>query len=197
MNNRMRATLFLLVVSLLMQAIASASTTGVPARSGRVSQSLKERTVEDKIPRHVPIRIKLNARNERPFKDLNNPKWLGDFELQVTNTSEKPIYFLEIWLLLPDFINGDGHPDGFPLRYGRMEFIHFDTLPLPTDQPVKPGETFIFKIREQDRRGWEQHKVRDNMPDPKMVEIKFAQLSFGDGSGFNGTDAKPYPYQRN
>jgi len=145
----------------------------------------------------VPIRIKLNAKAEKAFKDIDNPKWLGDFELQVTNTSDKPIYFLEIWLILPDFINGDGRPDGFTLRRGRMEFIYFDTLATPADTPIQSGETYTLKIPNDERRGWEQHKVRDNVPNPMKVQIVFVQLSFGDGSGFNGTDAKPYPYKRN
>ena len=193
-NKRVRAGLFLLAVPLLIQASASVYSA---ARSGRVSQSLNERTVEDKIPKHVPIRIKLNAKAEKAFKDIDNPKWLGDFELQVTNTSDKPIYFLEIWLILPDFINGDGRPDGFTLRRGRMEFIYFDTLATPADTPIQSGETYTLKIPNDERRGWEQHKVRDNVPNPMKVQIVFVQLSFGDGSGFNGTDAKPYPYKRN
>src|SRR5881396_2315597 len=54
----------------------------------------EERQVEDSIPKHVPIKVKLKREKEAKFKDLNNSDWLRDFELEVTNTSNKPIYFL-------------------------------------------------------------------------------------------------------
>jgi hypothetical protein len=156
----------------------------------------EERALEDKIPKHVPLKIKIRAEKEKSFKDLNNEKWMRDFELEVTNTSGKPIYFLELWLEYPEVISENGHKVGVPLRYGRMDFIHFDTLALPTDIPIKPGETIAFTIPEQDLRGWLAHKLRENRQEPKKIEITFAQLSYGDGSGFNGTDARPYPYKR-
>lgn len=161
-----------------------------------IAQSKEERAVEDKIPKHVPIRIKIRAEKEKAFKDLNNEKWMRDFELEVTNTSGKPIYFLELWVELPEIISGSGHPVGVPLRYGRMDFIHFNTLATTNDMPIGPGTTYTFKIPEEDQSGWQAHKVRENRTDPKKIQIVFVQLAFGDGSGFNGTDAMPYPYKR-
>jgi len=32
-----------------------------------------ERTIEDKIPKHVPIKFKLKADKEKKIKDLSNP----------------------------------------------------------------------------------------------------------------------------
>jgi hypothetical protein len=161
-----------------------------------IAQSKEEREVEDKIPKHVPIKIKLKAEKEKAFKDLKNEKWHRDFELEVTNTSDKPIYFLELWVVLPEVITENGLVVGVPLRYGRIEFIHFDTAPLPSDVPIPPGATHTFTIPENNQRGWEWHKSRENRSDPKKIQMIFVQLSFGDGSGFNGTDAKPYPYKR-
>ncbi len=156
----------------------------------------EERGLEDKIPKHVPIRIKIKVEKEKAFKDLTNARWLRDFELEVTNTSNKPIYFLEIWADFPEIISANGHKVGFSLRHGRIDFIHFSTLRIPTDIPIRPGETYSFTIAENYQRGWETHKVAQNWPDPKKVRITFTQLSYGDGSGFNGSDAKPYPYKR-
>jgi hypothetical protein len=161
-----------------------------------IAQSKDQREVEDKIPKHVPIKVKIKAEKEKAFKDLKNEKWLRDLELEVTNTSGKPIYFLELWVVFPEVIAEDGHKVGIPLRYGRIEFIDFDTVPLPSDMPIPAGATHIFTIPENNQRGWEWHKNKENRPDPKRVEIIFVQLSYGDGSGFNGTDAKPYPYKR-
>lgn len=148
-----------------------------------------ERVVEFKIPKHVPIKVKLKSEKEKAIKDLKNEKWYQDFQIEVTNTSDKPIYFLDMWLILPDFINPSGRPDGFVLKYGRMDFLDFDTRPISTDIPIAPGSTYVFEIPEQFRKGWAAHKQRDNVSDPRRLELSLTQLSFGDGSGFIGSDA--------
>ena len=157
----------------------------------------EERKVENEIPKHVPIKVKLKADKEKKFKDLDNPGWYRDFELEVTNTSEKPIYFLELWLVYPEINSGNGAPVGIPLRYGRMNFIEQKTVPLPTDVPIQPGETYVFTIPDSDRKGWEWHKKHENTPDPKKVLLQFVHLSFGDGTGFGTSGAKPFPYRKN
>jgi hypothetical protein len=55
----------------------------------------EERQLEDAIPKHVPIKVKIKAEKEKAFKDLHNEKWLRDLEIEVTNTGTKPIYFLD------------------------------------------------------------------------------------------------------
>jgi len=157
----------------------------------------EERKFEDEIPKHVPIKFKLKAEKEKKFKDLQNPLWYRDFELEVTNTSNKPIYYLDLVLLYPEIESGTGAPVVVPLRYGRMNFIDHHTVPLPTDVPILPGESYTFSIPESDRKGWEWHKIHKNMPDPKKVVLQFGALSFGDGTGFDTLQAVPYPYRKN
>jgi hypothetical protein len=163
---------------------------------GSSTAQTSERELDYKIPTHVPITIKLRKEKEKAVKDLRNVRWLGDFELEVANTSIKPIYFLELWVMLPEITSENGGLVGIPLRYGRMAFIEHDKLPLPDDVPIRPGETYTFKIPEKDQRGWYAHKAKGNMTDPKKLQIIFVQLSFGDGTGFDRTDAKPYPYTK-
>jgi hypothetical protein len=155
-----------------------------------------ERYVENKIPNHVPIKTRLKPDKEKKFRDIENPDWFRDFELEVTNTSGKPIYYLNIWLVYPEVISESGKRIGVVLRYGRMDFVDFDTRPIPADVPILPGETITLKIPEMDQKGWLAHKIRENRPDPKRVELSLTQVSFGDGSGFNGSDGRPYPYTR-
>jgi len=160
----------------------------------RAQASPKEqRELEDKVPKHVPLKIKLRAEKEAAFKDLKNDQWHRDFELEVTNTSAKPIYFLEIWLVFPDVISESGLQVGVPLRYGRMDFVHLQTLALPTDVPIPIGGTYVFKIPEKDQRGWDWHKTRENRPNPRRAELTFVQLSFGDGTGFRSSYDGPWP----
>jgi hypothetical protein len=156
----------------------------------------EEREIEDKIPKHLPLKIKIKKDKEQKVKDLANDQWVRDFELEVTNMSEKPIYFLNIYVLLPDIKSEDGGTIGMPLRYGRMAFIKNGTRPLPDDVPLKSGETYTFRIPDADQRGWYAHKKIGYMKDPKKIQLVFAKLSFGDGSGFTGTTAVPYPYKK-
>ena len=155
----------------------------------------EERQVENKIPNHVPIKTRLKPDKEKKFKNVDNPDWYRDFELEVTNTSDKPIYYLDLWLIYPEVISESGRRVGVVLRYGRTEFVHFDTTPLPADIPILPGATVTLKIPEQDQKGWLAHKIRENRPDPKKVELSLTQVSFGDGTGFNGPDGRRYPYK--
>jgi hypothetical protein len=153
------------------------------------------REVDNNIPKQVPIKVKLKSEKESKFKDLSNSNWVRDFELEVTNTSDKPIYFLELWLMLPDTLSENNNPFAFSLRYGRADFIHFGTQKVDTDLPIKPGETYTFVIPTQNQKGWDEFKHRTHASDPQKVRIKFVQLSFGDGSGFDG-GGEAYPYTR-
>jgi hypothetical protein len=165
------------------------------ARLRQTAQEVEERKFEDQIPKHLPIKFKLKAEKEKKFKDLKNAGWYRDFELEVTNTSDKPIYYLELWLEYPEISTRPGVPVVVPLRYGRMKFIEHGTRPLPTDVPIQPGETQVFTIPEPDRKGWEWHKKNENTPDPKRTVLRFVGLSFGDGTGFDTLQGVPYPYR--
>jgi len=154
----------------------------------QVQSPRQTREVVKRIPKHLPLKVEV--------KNLDKETWVRDFELEVTNTSNKPIYFLEFWLVMPDIISQGGRKVGFTLRCGRMEFVEFSTMARPDDTPILPGETHTFKISDEHRQGWETQKLTENRPDPTSFELSFTQLSFGDGTGFNGSDAMPYPYVR-
>ena len=100
-----------------------------------LAQNDEEREIEDKIPKHLPLKVKLKQEKEGKIKDFKNDAWLLDFELEVTNTSEKPIYFLDFFVIFPEFVE-NGWAKGIPLRYGRLAFVKL--RPLPDDIPIKP-----------------------------------------------------------
>jgi hypothetical protein len=104
------ATLIVSVIGVLL--MASRLTPG--------SAALQERIFENKIPAHIPIKIKIKKEKEESFKDLNNEKWLREFELEVTNTGDKPIYFLYIIMGTGVKVE-DGLEMVYPLPYGRAE----------------------------------------------------------------------------
>src|SRR5438309_4740625 len=107
-----------LILACLLVGIASGLLV-VGVLTSSIAQSPQERKVEENIPKTLPLKVKLKVEKEHKFKDVNNSNWLRDFELEVTNASNKPIYFLEFWLTLPDIKSTDNIPIGFSLRYER------------------------------------------------------------------------------
>ncbi len=77
------------------------------------SAGTQERELENTIPKHVPLKIKVSDRKEKAFRDLKNEHWLRDLEIEVTNTGDKPIYMLELNISMPDVIAPNGLVYGF------------------------------------------------------------------------------------
>jgi hypothetical protein len=152
-----------------------------------------ERELDDQVPKHLPIKVKLKKEKEKAFKDLKNEKWVRDLELEVTNIGDKPIYLLHFTLVMPEIIGSSGLKSGFILHYGRSELGDIETKAEPEDIPIKPGETYVFKISEGQVLGWDSFRRRENMPQPKKVILHFGILSFGDGTGFLGNSGIPFP----
>ena len=153
--------------------------------ASRAQNSAQERTLEDKIPTHIPIKIKL--------KNLEKEDWARELEVEIKNTGNKPIYFVQLSLILPESKAADGTPSGFPLRYGRTELIEIANHATPEDVPLMPGETYTLKLPERLVRGWELFQAKHNKPTPKRVVLIFNALNFGDGTGFVRTDGIAVP----
>ncbi len=158
------------------------------------AQSTEERDLEDKIPKHLPIKVKIKKEKEKAFKDLNNEKWARDLELEVTNTGDKAIYFLALQLILPEIKSPDGYPMGFSLRYGRIELINLAAQILTQDIPILPGQSHVFKLSEKKARAWEVFASEMKLPktEPKKVQLQFYVLNFGDGTGFQTKLGTPF-----
>src|ERR1043166_8962258 len=59
----------------------------------------EERVFENAIPENAPIRINMKKEKEKSFRELKDENWVRDFELEVKNTGDKPIYFIFIDLI--------------------------------------------------------------------------------------------------
>ena len=167
-----------------------------PEEAGKLGQGSESRELEDKIPRHLPIAVRLKAEKENAFRDLRNEKWVRDFELEVKNTGDKPIYFIQ-FDLVPDFGKAPTERTlGLTIQYGRNELADFDAALTPQDVPIKPGEKVLLKIRADEMDGWDHYKEVEHWPEywskPKKVTLEFEELSFGDGTGFDGGDGHPH-----
>ncbi len=146
-----------------------------------------ERIIENQIPFHLPIKVELNNLDKEPL--------LRNLEVKVTNTGGKPIYFLELDVHFPKTLADDGHPLFIPLRYGRMAFIALDEKVRPEDVPIRPGESYVFKISEDDLNSFEAYigKRGQWLSDIKLIYFMFSDLSFGDGTAFTTNHGIPLP----
>ena len=132
------------------------------------------------------------------MRNFDHDDWLREFEVEVTNTSGKPIHFLDFFITFPDVRGHSGNPVGFGLKYGKPNLIKLETPIELEDVPIQPDEIHVLKIGESYLKGWEQSATRKNLPEgePKKVELMFAHLRFGDGTGFQRTDGLPFNIHR-
>ena len=151
-----------------------------------------ERQLEDSIPKHVPLKVKVKKEKEAGFKDLKNEQWAREFELEVTNTGTKPIYSLYLYVVT-DIKAAAGFRIVFPLYYGRDELGDIRTRAEPTDIPIKPGESVSLKIHPGQLDAWDYARRNENRPFPKHLKVEFQFLSFGDGTGYAATDGQALP----
>src|SRR5947209_9407094 len=114
---------------------------------------LKERVIENTIPKHLPIKVRIPKEKEKAFKDWDNEKWMHDFELEVTNTGTKPIYYLHLGIYFPEITIPNGTDNmGFTMGFGRRERSNIETKAEPDDPSIKPGETIVLKYPGRERR---------------------------------------------
>lgn len=114
--------------------------------SSQAQGSPQKRELNNRIPPHLPLKVEV--------KNLNSENWTQDLEIEVKNSSDKPIYLLDLFLTLPEIKTSDGYPVGFALRYGRIQLVDYTTPLQPEDVPIQPGETHTFKITEAEAKGW-------------------------------------------
>jgi len=158
----------------------------------RKQQAKEERVLEDTIPKHVPIKVKLRAEKEKAFKDIDNDNWQRDLELEVKNTGTKPIYYMVLLLDMPELKFG-GSNMIVSLRFGDKKFMNFASGAKTEDMSLKPGETCILKIRDANALGLEDMKREMIWPVPKKIVLELQEISFGDGTGYRTSGGMPWP----
>ena len=173
------AKVILLLFVLMMVAIFLMKPS-LPSSVSRAAQG--ERVFENAIPENAPIRIKIKKEKEKSFKDLKDETWVREFELELTNIGDKPIFFVYIHLISNVKIGNS--PLMFALVYGRAELGDIITKAGPNDESIKPGETYVFKIHPGQVPAWEMSLRDKSHPDATRIKAKIEMLSFGDGTGY-------------
>ncbi len=142
-----------------------------------------ERRLENKIPKHLPLKVKIKRDKLDKFKDLANEHWARDLEIEVTNTGIKPIYFLYLYLVLPELKSSETGDVVLPLVFGRIELGVVGVKAEPQDVPIVPGETYTLKLHPGNVAGHEEFNRRLRRPLPKTVVLKIQFLMFGNSTG--------------
>lgn len=159
---------------------------GIGSVSSMAQSSQPEaRELDDKIPKHLPIKVKV--------KNLDKEKWVREVEVEVKNTGDKPIYYLGFNLLMPELTDEKGTVVAVSFRYGRAELGLFESRPTAEDVPIQPGDTYIMKVPESQMEGWEAAEKHGKVHEPKKFRIKFYLLHHGDGTGFTTSGGLPIP----
>jgi hypothetical protein len=194
-----RVTLTLLIATSVLVLLNKAKSGSVSAPQEQPAAKAKpierkptRRLFENRIPEHLPIKVKIKREKEKKFRGLENDNWARDMELEVKNVGEKPIYFLLFVLEVPEAKISISH-QAFTIMYGRMELADLNNRPNAEDVPIKPGETKVLTIEDVEVRGWDEARARGLVPRIHGVRVVFQDLSFGDGTGFFGGTGAPRP----
>jgi hypothetical protein len=190
-----RRNLIVLVMFMFLLAAAFGPASGVAQTPPK-----EERAVEDRVPKHLPVKVKV--KNEQSLKDLKNKKWARELEVEVKNTGSKPIYFVNVEVVMPD-IDVQGAKLVMIAAYGRWQLAVPDAPVTQDDVPILPGETVTLKIPESQAKAFEEARDEEHKwDDPKKVRIEIQIINFGDGTfmlGKEGTlrNAVPKPRSSN
>jgi hypothetical protein len=166
-----------------------------PIHAQQSPSAQQERQMENTVPKHVPLDIKVTKEKEKNWKDLKNDNWAQDFELEIKNTGDKPIYTfgLTLYFDVPTDVATESIET---ISYGRPEISDPKVKPTEEDIPIKPGESKVFKIHPGVVRAWEKGRREKGRRLPTTVRIVFYQMTFGDGTGLMFDKALPYPYRK-
>lgn len=138
----------------------------------------------------------------KKVNNLQSASFPQDFEVEVKNISNKPIYYIYINATLPET---GAPPMGFHLCYGRRELANFQLaedrgapiLPEEGDIPILPGESALLLVTPPFRQDMVP-RFKDNDAEyawaTRRVSMAFQRLSFGDGTGYE--TSHPYPFKR-
>ncbi len=165
--------------------------------SQSAAPQVTRRSFENKIPAHVPLTIKINKDKEEKALDLKNKDWFRDIEIEVTNTSDKPIYFLSLNLEMPDLIRDVWRTSHFPLAIRKLDLYEHNAKPLTGDIPIEPKATYTFIVDDKNKLGFEAWRNKNNKEDPQKIQVSINHLSYGDGTGFTSLSAVPFPVKGN
>lgn len=142
----------------------------------------EERVIEVLNDNHPAVKISA-------IRNYRKKTWLHCLEIEVTNISNKPIYYLNLGLSFPEMRRGDA-PIGDYFRFGSFNGGLFAHQPKPEDPSIKPGEKYVFRFQKDRIEVYEQMAKYGDFDHSvtKRLELEIELISFGDGTGFMNSE---------
>ncbi len=143
-----------------------------------------EQNLVNSIPKHLPIKVEI--------LDVNRSDILSNVKIKITNTGEKPIYYLSLNISSSNnFKSQNGLRYGFPLKYGRG--FWFSEEHTETDIPLKSGEYCILQVEKKSVKNFKAKLSRNFLANLGEFILEFQIINFGDKTGFVTTSGVPFP----
>jgi hypothetical protein len=178
----------LLPLPLIILAIVGTGTTS-PINRSTSSQESEVRQIQIKRNINHPVAIK-------EIRNIQGDHFLRDVEIEIKNITNKPIYYVSLYIRFPDIkVESKGYY-AFGLIYGDTRFDRVGELASPQDRPIPPGGTVTLTVPSSIWEGFEWYVTEKNLPPAatNKVEIRLEEVSFGDGTGYEY--GRPYPRTR-
>ena len=142
------------------------------------------------IPKTVPIKIEI------PDNDQDSPP--DEIVIKITNTGDKPIYFLNLNVDSIEKIAGERV--GFPsLKYGNVMLGDFSLVAEQIAQEREKSQFLAANdfvelvITKGQMQGFKKLLSKRNYEGFPRLELALSVLSYGDGTGFVTPSAVPMP----
>lgn len=144
------------------------------------TQAESQITIEHNLPDYVPLKVELF--------NLDSTDVLRDFQVKVTNISERPIYSIRFALKSVD-VQVSGAPITSSFEYGRHALSgganESEANKIKnTDKPINSGESVIFKLPKKAVDVRKKNIELGMYPKPKIYELVFIDLTYEDRTGF-------------
>jgi hypothetical protein len=185
MNTKKFSRSSLALASLTLLVLSGGGSSGLS-----VTSQTKEAPVAEERTHKVSLAPRMRAVVDiTEVRNLKSENWLQDLEIEIENTSSKPIFFLLIVLSFPDlpprFIEGAFRNQVIILEYGNRRLMKRNEFANSEDVPINPSEKFTFKIPESNWKGLESVLGEMNIlkSSIKTINIRVYEVSHGDGTG--------------
>lgn len=186
--NFLLSALIVIALAAFLPVVGPTLQTAAALQDIQSSEKDEERELGVGVPKHVPLKIKT--------KNINSKKWSHDLEIEVTNTSNKPIYYLSFMVVMQGIKSPEGKEHMFWVHYGRAQLNDFSTRLESTDTPLLPNESYVLKIDQADADAWETTRSKLKKPQPSKVGLVFQMLNFGDGTGYANAQGQFFDINR-
>ncbi|HMQ03042.1 MAG TPA: hypothetical protein PKD26_03930 [Pyrinomonadaceae bacterium] len=153
---------------------------GIFAMASLSVQAQNKETLENKVPKHLPIKVEILYGKRAEL--------LENAEIKVTNTGKRPIFFLKFMVSTADSPELSVKYGLGSFYFGRRELITFGNLANSDDPSLKPGESLLFTVSKKRVDAYRKARRDEHQIIPERYELIFQFLNFGDDTGFFGTN---------